>query len=104
MDTMISKAQLIERLRALRQTIEREQEKGLTSEQACLLADICDIALNLSDEETYAVIGDEFLQIRQGRELFTQIDVPAFVLQDGKGPADLEGFRGFIDLVRRQQS
>jgi len=124
MKESFEKRQLIVRLQALRKTIEREVAEaggqGLGDDHACLLIDICEAVLDLTDAETFEVVGERYLAISQARQMWpavsvvesllgkedpvdmTGVDVPAFLL-NGRGPVDAEALRGFVAQVRNGQ-
>ncbi len=97
--------ELMRRLRALRQTIESEQE-GLSDEQTTLLVDVCEHVVNLNEEETFVVVGDSFLKVEQGRTMWPAVSVTKKMLGQEAGrmedlAVEAEFSRWSAETIRR---
>jgi hypothetical protein len=92
MKRIITKVEVLRRLRRLRMQIEAElAEDGALGQlgevQATLLVDVCQKAFGLNDADTYYVVGEAFLALTDRRDNWPVLQVPAEVLETERAHA-----------------
>jgi hypothetical protein len=90
MRRIISKVEVLRRLRQLRMEIEADlaEDTGigqLDEAQAMLLTDVCQKVFELNDADTYYVMGAAFLAVTDQRAHWPVLQVPAEVLERADG-------------------